>query len=354
MGAKMKKLILNRKINRSDLFFSCLILIALILAGGNTANPDYNEYKYRYENLINDVHTGTLRYAFQFIFNKIGFSYQLFRFTEFIFCYSLLSRIITRYTERRILVISLYFAYPFLLDAVQIGNCIAYSIILYSIRFLDEEWPKGGIKYAIAVFIASQFHISAIAYILFLLVYVKKTKYLITYSILITLFFLNAINILPRYINKIPIIRSHAIQIGYYLSYNQSYKNGAVTYAFLISVCFILYYWKLSVVKKTNSELKGKIMSDTVTKILALELCFVPFILINSEFVRLVRNMWILYYMAFVTDIKDNSGGIDKRDKCFKAIGIVLALFLYYKELSPSSYYYEIVTKAIINNNIFW
>ena len=33
---------------------------------------------------------------------------------------------------------------------------------------------------------------------------------------------------------------------------------------------------------------------------------------------------------------------------------IVLALFLFYKDLGPGSAYYETVTKAILEFNIFW
>ena len=173
-------------------------------------------------------------------------------------------------------------------------------------------------------------------------------------SIGTTSFFTLMINVLPRYIYRLPIVGSHYGQIRYYLTYNESYKNGAVTYALLLFVCFLMYYIKVIQINKSGFAYSSGILSEKFVGIFSLMLCFVPFILINAEFVRLVRNMWILYYIAFWVDSKDYNGIPLKMDNYFKIFAVLLAVFLFYKELSPTAYYYDSVTCVIFQNNDFF
>ncbi|SCW77214.1 EpsG family protein [Lachnospiraceae bacterium C10] len=331
-----------------------LFLFAFVIGGGNTNNPDYFEYEYRYTNLVNASHTSSLLYLFQVIFHKIGVSYQLFRAIEVFIGLFLLTKTIRRYSEKWVFVFALYLVYPFLLDVVQLGNFVAYTIALFSLKYLEEEWPKGGIKYAIAILIASQFHILAIIYMIFLLVYVKNTKHLMLIAIGITAFLTATISLLPQFINHIPFISSHAAQIQYYITFNESYRGGAFVYGILIIVCFFVCYYKESLTKRYYQPGEDLVISGTMIRILALVLCFVPFIIINSEFVRIIRNTWVLYYISLTYDIKKVNRKMYTLDKLFKLTAILLAVFLFYKELSPSAFYYESVTQAIFDNNLFW
>jgi len=334
--------------------FLALFIFSLIIFGGNDYNPDYREYEYRYVMLLNDSHIGIGYYFLEMLHKKLGCSFQLFRAMQGCIGLVLLTKTVKYYTNKPLVPFALFLFYPFLLDVVQVGNFLGYTIVLFSIRFLDEEFPKGAIKYSIGVLIASQFHILAIMYLLFLLVYIKKTKSLVLISISLTVFISASIHILPNYIPNLPIIGQHSKQINYYLTYNQSYMNGAITYAILLVSYYFIFLRKMSISRRFENSGLNETKYEILLKILALSLCFVPFIIINSEFVRLIRNIWVLFYIALYTDLNTSEKIRYKYDTVFKLFAVALSLFLFYKELSPSSYYYESVTKAIFRNNIFW
>ena len=335
------------------LFFCLLFFLALIISGGNTYNPDYAEYERRYINLIQSSHTGLFLFVFEFVFNKLGCSYQFFRFIECFLSLLLLSKTVTRYSTNPIFVFSLYLIYPFLLDSVQLGNFISYSIVLYSLKYLEEPFTKGGIKYIFGVLIASQFHILSIVYIIFLLVYVKSIRKIYIFSFFTNILLTISINFLPRLVSYIPLLRSRSDQIKYYLSFDQSYKNGAIAYSFLLFVCLLVLLTKVYIIKCNISFSQDNTFNKAL-KIAGLTFCFIPFILINSEFVRLIRNTWVIYYLALSCDMRDYSDNLYKLDKLYKAFSIFLAVFLFYKELSPYAYYFDTVTKPVLLNNILW
>ena len=336
------------------LLFLLLFILALIIACGNNSNPDYSEYEYRYLNLVQGNHTGFLLFIFEVIFKNIGFSFQLFRTLELFLALLLISSTIKFYTKNALFPFLLFLIYPFLLDVVQVGNFLSYSIILFALRFLEQKTFKGAVKYIVFVLIASQFHILAIAYLLFLLSYIKRCKTVVILSSIISIILVASIQSLPLYIKYIPLIKSRSTQIEYYLTYNQGFVNGAITYTILLIACLLASYYKFYIIKKSHNYLINGRISETTLKILTLVICFVPFILINSEFVRLIRNMWIIFYIILFSDIKSIFGKKHSFNSVFKFVSLFLAIFLFYKELAPNAYYYETVTKCVLENNVFW
>lgn len=182
---------------------------------------------------------------------------------------------------------------------------------------------------------------------IFLLSYINKTKLLVGISAIITAVLTVGIRFLPNLIPYIPLINSRSSQIRYYLTYQDSYKNGAISYLFILFAIYIVFMFKMYLLKKQREESLDKTQLSFV-RIFSLVFCFVPFIIINVEFVRLIRNIWILYYCVFTKKYWM------KNQKLFLVITLIIACFLFYKELAPGSYYYDTVTKAIFENNLFW
>lgn len=343
----MKKTNSLRYVTYAQIIFFFLFIVLLVLFAGNTSNPDYFEYSTRYEAAMKSSNTGYLLYLVGLIFKKIGFSFQMFRFFEALAGLLLLSKTIKRYSDKPGFTLICYFIYPFLLDVVQVGNFLAYTIALYCFRYLEEKSLKNGIKYTVGIVIASQFHILSIIYLIFLLSYIKKTKMLVWISAFITVVLTVGIRFLPNLIPYIPLINSRSSQIKYYLTYQDSYRNGAISYLIILLAIFIVFLVKTYLLKQRGEELFNETHLSFV-RIFSLVFCFVPFVIINAEFVRLIRNIWILYFCIFTKKYWV------KNQKIFLYAALLIACFLFYKELAPGSYYFESVTKAIFGNNIFW
>lgn len=343
----MKKTTSLRHVTYAQLIYFFLFIILLVLFAGNTSNPDYYEYSTRYEAAIKSSNTGYLLYLVGLIFKKMGFSFQMFRFFEAFAGLFLLTKTIKRYSDKPGFTLICYFIYPFLLDVVQVGNFLAYAIVLYCLRYLEEKNLKNGIKYTLGIIIASQFHILSILYLIFLLSYINKTKVLVWISTIITIVLTLGINFLPKLIPYIPLINARSSQIGYYLTYQDSYRSGAISYLVILFAIYIVFVLKTYWLKQRGKQILDNSQLSFI-KIFSLVFCFVPFVIINVEFVRLIRNIWILYFCIFTKK------HWIKNQKLFLCAAFVIACFLFYKELAPGSYYYESVTKAIFENNLLW
>lgn len=97
-------------------------------------------------------------------------------------CLILLLLTFKRMTDNTALASALYMITPFFVDAIQIRNFIMMAIVLYCMKYLDEnQSKKNTLFFCIGVCIASTFHILAIVYLLLPFIRklsLKKTVYL--------------------------------------------------------------------------------------------------------------------------------------------------------------------------------
>lgn len=322
-----------------------LTILAFLLFAGNTNNPDYMNYSRNYYSGEISVQNGLLKSLLTWCFSKIGIPYQCFLGFVAIFVFILIWKVIIYYSDNKWLPFALYIIYPFLLDIVQIDNYMSYVIVLYGLRYLDDaDYKIGNIKYLIIVMIATLIHPLSFIYLLFLLVRIKNEKKLTILVCVLAILLLLNVSVLPKLITYIPFMNQFSIQLGYYLRYTDGFKLGMILYAAMLIVCYIICrmkYRKFIYLKQNETK------QDSLIKIMLVTLCFVPLIMISSEFVRVVRNLWILYYCFLASK---NSG-----NKCFYYIAsILISCFLSFKELGPSSYYFNSVTRMIFENNLFF
>lgn len=148
----------SKKVAILNLFFMWIII------SFNYYNADYNNYIKIYNNpsIIADLGFGLMCRIFQ----SIGFSYNTMLGVISAICLSLLYRVFHRMSDKVALVTALYFIFPFFADAIQIRNFIAMSIVLFSLKYLDENNSRLHIVlYYICIFIAISFHVLAIVYL---------------------------------------------------------------------------------------------------------------------------------------------------------------------------------------------
>lgn len=329
-----------------NILLICLVFIALAIFVGNTDNADFHNLEYRYLNgNWSNYSDNPGVYIMAMIFRKIGFSYFWFHAFEAIFGIVLLTRFLKKYSDSPSLIFLLYMIYPFFLDVVQIDNFLSYVILLNGIPYLEENNRKGIYKYILITFIAALVHGLVLIYLLFLLINVKNVKtVIITIGATTALLYFN-IRTLPNLINVIPLFKQYSNQLSYYLAYKAEFQHGATLYVILtillVLVGFVLYRRSVKMENVNEHEI-------FLLKLMAVSICFSVFILIHGEFVRVIRNVWVIYYCYF---------SITKEKKLTIAKNIFLiafAMFLFIHELSYGTYYYNNVTEPILNNNLFW
>jgi len=288
---------------KSRLIFYLLLAWIWILFAFNTMNGDYDAYSYNYNYLLQD-----------YGFNSFGLGYTLFQklatyfnldYQGFLLLFSFVGLVliavsINNYTEKGAIVLSLYIIYPFFWDVTQIRNFFSMAIIIYFSKYILSQ-NKNYMKYIIGVIIAAQFHISALFYLLFILIKFFNLKRITMISTFITILLLAFSNAsIGRIILK---LLSSEGKMKYFLSSTTILTKVAIIVLFSLNilVSYIIY-------KKMNSaicEERNVIRIDysALLKINIILIIMLPFVLLNLDFIRLFRNISILNYIAFVNCI---------------------------------------------------
>lgn len=330
--------------------FFIMFIFMWILFGWNYNNADYSNYKDVYNYIGANGNYLGIEPGYVFtckLGNLIGLNYNNFLIVYSLIGLILIANSIKKYTKNYIGVFILYFIYPFFLDIVQTRNFMAMSIIIYSIRYLIDYKKYNWIKYGCLVLIASSFHITALFYFSFLLIYIKNNKKLMIIAIIF-----NGILLVTE--SFMPIILSRIVK---HKSYNIYFTQGTQIYT---KVAFIIYlamnlllayysYKSIKINKRNNYQVN---FAEIMMKINIIILIVYPFLCIDVDFVRLYRNILPLNYALFLM-IKVDGKFIKKGDKIlYNLILIIFVLissyaFIYFQN------YKSVVQPIFKYNKIF-
>lgn len=255
-------------------------------------------------------------YLIMKVIGSLGIPFFVFRMIGFIVASILIYSTIKLITNNNALVFCLYLFFPFGYDSDQIRQFLAYSIVIFAIRYLIKE-DKHPIKYIICVALATSFHSSTIAFLLFLLVLVKKRnymKYLIRVVGVISVLFAigggNIIGLLGRFINNEKILR--------YSLANTSYRMNIYLQFFEIGMVIVFLMIDNYILSKRNDEI-----SSEINMILHLSFVFLPLVLYSLAFERMIRPFIILTYAVTVSEFESSSSR-NKYIYLFSIIGLII------------------------------
>lgn len=123
-------------IRKKDRAVFCLVfLYAFSIFVFNTDNPDFTNYQNQYYGATGG-YSEPIFTALVFLFRSIGFNFWVFRGFVAFAGLALISRTICKYSPYPNLSLFLFLLYPFVIDVVQIRFFLAYSIIVYSIKYI--------------------------------------------------------------------------------------------------------------------------------------------------------------------------------------------------------------------------
>lgn len=287
--------------------FLTLLFIWMLLAG-NTSNLDMGNYINYYNNSVTTKYNETIEVGYLFlqkVGNALGLDYTRFKLFSIIPCLILIHSTIKKFSTNYHYVYFFYMLYVMFMDAVQIRNFMAISIVIYSIRFLMEFGKKNVLKYVISILIATSIHTSSFIYILLIFINGRMKKTLIKIVVGAT-FVLCIITFLND--NQIPLINNILQVIDYekvnvYLS--TSTRFGFLYPFFLHILNFIVILWARNIMKnfilkhnKLNGNIKYMNFINLVFWINFLAFMFFPLYMMNLNFYRLTRNFIIINLIA--------------------------------------------------------
>ena len=268
----------------------------------------------------------------------LGLSFSLFRGIYLTCALWLLFKGINYWSEKGIFVYCLYAFYPFLLDIVQFRYFLAYSIVLYATRFLKTNEIK---KYIIFIILAATQHFLVLVYLMFLLFNLKIDKLKIT---VITVTLCEIIAFLFAMPNIVNLLGNFIPRLSLYSSANVSIEGITFFIEYLVMGIVILIF--ALAVHKTDLDQE---VFDFLVKLSVIAICFIPFILIDDDYVRLYRGVLPLIYVMLYTKLKDRRYTVLTNIFIIAVVGL-----LFYIHLSPHSVAnYQAVTKPIFENNYF-
>lgn len=284
------------------------ILLLAFLFGGVYDIADEVTYKFYYNNVLNDTLLNKYSffsapgwYMLNYIAKIFNLSFQQFRFFICVLCLSFLSKSITKYSANWNITLLLFLIFPFIIDAVQIRNFLAYSIFVYSLRFLNEN-NRFNVVFLLMTLLTSSIHQTFILFIPFIFFYKLRFKqiYFVTiFSILVFIYLIKSnilLNLAKVHLNEVLFFK-----ISPYL--NKSGLGFFVLWFVQLVFIYISYKTKKIVYfKNFRNDKKFKdytFFLNTVVKLNFYALILtIPLVILDGTFFRIFRNLFICNFIV--------------------------------------------------------
>ena len=348
----MQKIILKRTKNGKLITLSLVFvfLVLWILIGFNRGSADYAYY----ETLFLRAQQGWEYHAVETGFwmlikfaSSIGLNYSQFLIIYSLIGLLLISSTIVKYTNKTACVLLAYCCYPFLLDVAQIRHFMACAIFIFSIRFLERFSFKNVILYCIFILIAASQQLIAVAFLIFLMVYVSNQKKAIKIAVVMT----GMMFILYRYIMNFTLVE----KILETRDSTINYTSGITLSQFVLYVIFYstlllisLFLSKYSKKDKLMKNVDSNIGMEMLFKVSMYAAIFIPFLLLDFQYTRLFRSCLIPIYIYNINKMEC----LSKNNRIIiKFVFWLIMIIVSIKLFGPGSGYYDILTKPIFNKN---
>ncbi|OJG39866.1 hypothetical protein RV01_GL001048 [Enterococcus dispar] len=285
----------ERKVSQLEKVSSfLLIFIMWILMGFNTYNADYEAYQALYHR-ISILGTNTdpgIEIGFKYIMYFFSFftnSYQVFLCITSLTCLIFLRYIILLYTNYVSSTLFLFFIFGFFSNAIQLRNFISMILILFAFYiFCNNEGIKAYFLYVFIIFIASLFHVTSLFYLI--LIVSKLNKKVIFLIFGISTVCLAAIR------NNIQYFFEDTKFISYWGNNN---ATGGMSKTILILAYFSVNLWLVIKLVKLSKEIPSKNFVDFLVPVNLLVSVSFLLVLLNNNFIRLIRNVYLLNYVLY-------------------------------------------------------
>ncbi len=316
-------IIVGIKNKRNNVLLFLTYALILVLSALNTDGPDFYNYFNDYLLSAQGEHkiAETGFFAISWMFNKVNLDYFMFRIIVVGVCLLLIRSTVGYFNGNENLVLGLYMGYLLFMDTIQIRNFILEAVFIFSLRYLFVNKKFNTLKYIICIFIASGFHRIAVVYLLLLLMKIKINdrtyKYGLLLSISVFVIFMFDRSLLVAAINGV--VNLLNIKSGYYVSTSTQLSFLPFVGLYLFEIFVIAYYGKKTMGKSSDKKLVKRLLQCCIVFSFLL-----PLLLINLNFLRLFRNLYIIKYIVLSRIIGKLNKKSESRQLAFITISIVI------------------------------
>lgn len=285
-------------IKKDKTIYSILFIFSIsVLLYYNTFNPDYIDYKYSYNNI--ETTLDWFEFGFTtliFLFNYLSISYNLFIAIIYFILLSCISWICNKNDVNSSTLLLFYLIYPLFIDMVQIRHFIASMLFFVSMIFLS----KNNTVLSLLIFaLATTMH--SITWFMLPIYFMKFDKKLLitTISLFISFSYIVLLLLTPFNSEVFPLLLTRLGLMRYIPYFNTKMDLGILLFltVALISFAYSNFVGKtLSTISLKSNNTYGYRLGNTISKLSVLVLFYTPLLLINSNFLRIIRFS-ILFYV---------------------------------------------------------
>jgi len=350
------------------LFSVLLIALLWLLVWGATDNADYRNYKMKYEMIsesgyVNEFHVFS-EFGFAFLMkiaSLMSLNYSGFLFVVSFVALLLIDSTVVRYCKNTNYVYLLYFVFPFFLNAVQIRNFLAMSLLVFSIRYIVDDYKLKKIRFLVLILFASLIHVSFVVYAPLVFITMKKRKTLIGLLVVISISLSAVLVVSGNSLTQLGLFLSDATgqeKVALWLSTRTRF-GFVVSWLTQITIFALAVFsrnvWLQSDLGTGKHEFSGKTIFGKEKRFIEVvfwidlyAFSFFPLYVSASTFDRLLQNLLVLNYVAFASTsllLRENP----KKQALFNVFvfGFVFVLF-YFRLFIP---FENTVFLPIMNSN---
>lgn len=346
---------------RSRPAFGFLLLVVFLSIAGNLENPDRINYSENFDGIRVGGQDDSFEPGYQAlarVASAIGLDYGAFHFAMTAVAVLLIARTILDFTDRPGLALFAYICFPFFWDVTQVRNFYAMSIVLFGMRYLLDEQRASTIKYSVAIFCASLFHLTTAFYLLFLLAKVRNKVVLWTGLGLAAIAYLFVFSALV----SSPLLAFIGDKIDVYTTTETSVVTKAAVWAFYLSSIAMLWWARLRICSPAATFSPGdgaptlppasSTWPRSLSPVVLLNVNLVAGLSIllaldNLDFIRLFRNIFLINCMFMINGIYADPRHRTLISLCF--LLYLAAAFIGFVLVTSTS---NIIESTLLNNAI--
>ncbi|MGS4786409.1 EpsG family protein [Streptococcus sp. P25B114] len=314
--------LLGLLVPRSKFVASLQWLVLTVYIAFNTGGMDMNNYKSMFLYNGRNFHFDPLSKEFLYSWLEFEFYQRNFDFVGFnsiIICAfsPILLYFVLKNSKLPSLVMSFIMVYPGIELVIQKRNTLALFILLFGINALLNFKKNNKLIYIICTVIASYIHSSFIVYILVLLI--PKIE-IDRFRILIWRIFPLIIIATPLIPNIARLFMSEGVFYTYFVDEAMSLNFSKALFFMLMQLSIFFVFLKLF------EFIEDDVNRQWAFKFLCFSFLFITTYFFGSNFVRIYRNLLILFYCSSLISVQNMERILQGRLNIYYFILIVLLL----------------------------
>ena len=296
------------KVKTNGILPFVLLVVLIILMGGNSQNPDIINYIWGYAATGNVVDGSYLYTLLKDLFVRAGLSFEVFR----LFLYTVglfnIHYALKKMGANKPIIYLCYGIALMMIDATQTYNFFGMSLLLVGVAHLITDKSYNRTKYVIVILLASGFHMVFLFYLPFIFIYRKtdskqlRNIYIFTTAIVFLLSTVASVSGLAGIIQRLLV----AIGLSGYQSYFGARTRFGHYYPMLlhiISCVYSFYFFK----KAEKSKLRCKEICRIILLLNLYGIFSFPLFRFQLTLARLTRNLEMLTFVSGVVFAKEQT-----------------------------------------------